>query len=112
MGRPKLAPHERRDDHLPNIRVTTAEREELEARAARAGLTLTELTRRAVFSLNVPERSSDTHLNSAALVELNRVGTNLNQIARALNAGRDLPHSLEAALMDIRAAVAELARGS
>ena len=107
MGRPKLAPHERRDDHLPNVRVTTAERAELEARAQRAGVTLTEFCRRAVFGQTVQERRSDPA--DRALAELNRVGVNLNQIARGMNAGRDLPASLQATLAEVRTAVAKVA---
>ncbi len=38
MARPPLRPEERRDDRLPNLRVTAAERVLIEERAAAAGL--------------------------------------------------------------------------
>ena len=46
---------------------------------------------------------------SAALVSLNRVGVNLNQIARTLNAGQPVPVDLDEVLADVRAAVERLA---
>ena len=107
MARPRLPEHERRDDRLPNLRVTAAERAEVERRAEAAGLSLVEFCRRSIFAKKVRPVMSAT--DAAALAELNRVGVNLNQIARATNAGRDLPASLEATLREVRAAVAKVA---
>lgn len=44
-----------------------------------------------------------------ALVSLNRVGVNLNQIARTLNAGQPVPVDLDEVLAEVRAAVERLA---
>ncbi|WP_131575833.1 plasmid mobilization relaxosome protein MobC, partial [Paracoccus nototheniae] len=46
---------------------------------------------------------------SAALVSLNRVGVNLNQITRTLNAGQPVPVDLDEVLAEVRAAVERLA---
>ena len=107
MARPSLPAHERRDDLLPNVRVTVAERTEVERRAEAAGLPLSEFCRRAIFGQRV--RPAMPAADAAALAELNRVGVNLNQIAHAMNAGRDLPASLEMAIAEVRQAVAKVA---
>ena len=107
MARPPLPAHERRDDLLPNVRVTAAERVDVESRARAAGLHLSEFCRRSIFGQKFKPRLSGPQ--AEALAELNRIGVNLNQIARAMNAGRDLPASLEATLKDVRAAIAKVA---
>lgn len=103
MARPPLKPEERRDDRLPNLRVTAAERALVEERAAAAGLTLVDYCRRAIFKSRIaPKRGT---VDQALLVELNRVGVNLNQIARHFNAGRGLPPDFPDVLAEVRAAV-------
>ena len=88
-GRPKLAADERRDDRLPNIRVTAAERAYVEGQAARAGLPLVEFCRRVILSRRIKAKMPEA---DARLVdELNAIGVNINQIAKRVNAGRDLP---------------------
>lgn len=93
MARPKKDPHERRSAKLPPIRLTEAELADLETQAGHAGLSLTELVRQRATSGQVtPKRGlADAQL----LSELNRIGVNLNQIARTLNRGGDRdPHHL------------------
>lgn len=111
MARPSLRPEERRDDRLPNLRVTAVERALIEEKAAAAGLTLVEYCRRAIFKSQVPPRRGTT--DQALLVELNRVGVNLNQIAHRVNAGRNLPPDFPDVLADVREAIEKvLADGS
>lgn len=50
-------------------------------------------------------------VNTEALVELNRVGVNLNQIARAANRGEPLPRNFGEILGAVRAALERLADG-
>lgn len=111
MARPPLPKAERRDDRLPNLRVTAAERALVEERAEAAGLSLVEYCRNAIFKTRIaPKRGT---IDQALLVELNRVGVNLNQIARHFNAGRDLPPDFPDLLAEIRAAVQKvLSHGS
>lgn len=111
MARPPLPKAERRDDRLPNLRVTAAERALVEERAEAAGLSLVEYCRHAIFKTRIaPKRGT---IDQALLVELNRVGVNLNQIARHFNAGRDLPPDFPDVLAEIRAAVQKvLSHGS
>lgn len=107
IGRPRKAPGERRDDRLPNVRVTAAERAFVEQQAAAAGLPLVEYCRRRILGVIVRPRVAAA--DELALVELNRAGVNLNQIAKALNSGRDLPADFSAVLDEVRAAVAKVA---
>lgn len=51
--------------------------------------------------------------DQALLVELNRVGVNLNQMTRRVNAGRDLPPDFPDVLAEVRNAIKKvLADGS
>ena len=63
MARPRLGEEERRGRTV-GVRVTEAEAEELRVRLA-----------------------AELRLGAAELRELNRIGVNLNQMARAINAG-------------------------
>lgn len=107
LGRPRLAEGERRTDRLPDLRVTPAERHHVERLAERAGLTVSEFTRRSVLGQPMPRARGRT--DDRALYELNRIGNNLNQIARAANLGHRLDGMLAAALIELRAAVEGLA---
>jgi len=94
MARPKKEPAERRSAKLPPIRLTEAEFADLHLQADRAGLSVTELVRqRATAGKVTPKRGlADAQL----LSEINRIGVNLNQIARTLNRGGDRdPHHLD-----------------
>lgn len=93
MARPKKAEHEKRTTRLPAIRVTEAERIDLETKAEAAGLELSAFVRARLLSAQIAPRA--TPLEASLLTELNRVGNNVNQIARALNRGRDEdPHHI------------------
>jgi len=107
MARPLKAPDERRDERLPAPRVTAAELGHVEAQAAAAGLALAEYVRRSVLGQRVgPAR---TAADDRLLLELNRVGVNLNQIARALNSDRPEQGDLAATLAELRAVLARAA---
>lgn len=110
MARPPLRPEERRDDRLPNLRVTASERALIEERAAAAGLTLVEYCRRAIFKSRIaPKRGT---VDQALLIALNRVGVNLNQIALKVNTGRSLPPDFPIVLDEIKALIRKLSHGS
>ena len=103
MARPPLRPEERKDELLPNLRVTASQRAMIEEKAAKAGLTLADYCRRAIFKARfAPKRGT---VDQALLVELNRVGVNLNQIAKRVNAGRNLPPDFPDVLAEVREAV-------
>lgn len=102
-GRPVLAPGERMTETL-TIRLTVADRAAAEAIAARAGIPLAELARRALAGAKIKDRAKGAaSIPPGLLADLARVGNNLNQIAHAAHLGRDLRHNAEAALADLRA---------
>lgn len=74
------------------MRVTTSERAFIEAQAAISGLTVTEFVRRRALGRRIAPARSAT--DERRLIELNRIGVNLNQIARSLNSDRPEHHDL------------------
>lgn len=115
MARPKKERAEARAVVF-GVRLTPDERATLEARAASLGVSVTEYARVAVLggrvevaplSLGAPssggsQQSAPTDV--AHVVALNRVGVNLNQIARNLNSGLGLvPAELDACLARVDA---------
>jgi hypothetical protein len=103
-GRPRKDPAERRS-HTHGLRLSPKEKEELERRAERAGLSLSAYLRRRGLG-----RPIKTRVEKEATDELNRIGVNLNQIARVANAG-DLKHiqsQAAEAIEEVRALIEEL----
>jgi len=107
MSRPRKAPGERRDVQLPPVRVTAAERAFIEAQAAAAGVDSSEyMRRRALGETVAPARSpADDRL----ILEINRVGVNLNQIARSLNSDRPERADLAVALAHLEGVLSKVA---
>lgn len=93
MARPTKNEHEKKTVRLPYVRVTAAERIHVDEQAAKAGMSSTEYVYSLVTTRTVTPRK--TKLEASYLTELNRVGVNLNQIARTHNAGREIPASLQ-----------------
>ena len=83
--------------------VTPQQKEKLARTAAKAGISISECLRRMIDKLKIIEKPSAEV--SSLLVEIRKVGTNLNQIARALNAkGYFIPDELSVALDGLNAA--------
>ena len=85
MARPRLGEEERRTRTV-GVRVTEAEAEELQERAQDARLSVGAYLRRRGLGQRV-RMAAERRLGAAELRELNRIGVNLNQMARAMNAG-------------------------
>lgn len=105
-GRPKKAALAARDSRVA-FRVTGAELEAIGREADAAGVSLSAYCRRVVLRHRVAPAASVT--DAAALAALNRVGVNLNQVARHLNIHGALPVDLAETLAEVRAAVEVLA---
>lgn len=101
MARPKKDPEERRDAPYP-IRFTPAERAALERSAAAHGITLAEFVRRRSLGYRLPPLAPEHQAIASLAAALIPIGNNLNQLARAANAGRLLPHSVEQLAGEIR----------
>lgn len=94
MARPKSDPTDRRDLRV-NLRVSPVEFAAIQDKADAVGLPLAAFARAAVLS-RMPPAASGPAVDFETKHELRRIGVNLNQIAKALNARREaLPHSLE-----------------
>lgn len=71
-----------------NVRLTPEQRQAIERRAETAGLAPSALMREAALSFGgAPIRREALEELMRARTDLKRVGNNLNQVARALNAG-------------------------
>ncbi len=105
----------RRRPALVNFRTTPAEHAELERLAELSGLSigsyvraraLSEPTTRAVRRPTV-ERAALSQI----LAQLGKCGSNLNQIARVLNSGGDVPGDIPAAIGEFRTACRMIMQG-
>lgn len=102
MARPKKEQRDTRTERL-NLRFSPDEWLAIDARARQAGIGLSEFCRLAALGQRIEAASSSAAPASPAgvahVVALNRVGVNLNQIARALNSGGGFsPPALESSL--------------
>ena len=102
MARPRLGEEERRTRTV-GVRVTEAEAEELQERAQAARLSMGAYLRRRGLGQWVR--------TTAELRELNRIGVNLNQMARAMNSGAAAPAGTREAVEQVSEMVARLLAG-
>lgn len=82
-GRPIKLEHEKRSEQV-KTRFTIAEIDHLRASANTAGLNLADYVRRCSLQMRIIEKNGGP--TPQVISELNKIGINLNQIARALNA--------------------------
>lgn len=111
MARPKKDTHEKRSE-VVRLRLTLAEHEHVRAQAEAAGVTVSEFLRRRSLGYVVPQIRGRRGPDPALLVELNRIGINLNQVARNLNSGRPERLDAEAVLDELRDVLALVAAGA
>lgn len=100
MGRPKLSPEQRRDCQT-TVLYTIQERAELERRAHAVGLTLSDYVRHRTLGVPLPPQSADRQTRDKLATSLLRIGVNLNQITKHMNAGRHAPPDLPAIVSTI-----------
>ena len=109
MARPRLGDEERRGRTV-GVRVTEAEAEELRERAQAARLSMGAYLRRRGLGQRV-RIVAERRLGAAELRELNRIGVNLNQMARAMNSGAAAPAGTREAVERVSELVARLLAG-
>ena len=108
MTRPRLGNEERRTRTV-GVRVTEAE--ELWERAQATRLSMGAYLRRRALGQRV-RIVAERRLGAAEMRELNRIGVNLNQMARALNSGAvSSPAETQAAAERVGELVAKLLAG-
>ena len=109
MARPRLDEEERRTRTV-GVRVTAAEAAELRERAQAARLSMGAYLRRRALGQRV-RFTAERRLGAAELRELNRIGVNLNQMARAMNSGAAASAETRAAVERVSELVARLLAG-
>jgi hypothetical protein len=90
MARPKKKEEERRSGML-NARLTQRERAKIEGKAAAFGMTASEFMRRRALRYRLPPTAAKAYSEAVTATALMRLGVNLNQIAKHMNAGRRAP---------------------
>lgn len=85
MARPNKHDHEQRSVK-EQYRVTVAERAYIRGQAKAAGLRPSEYSRRRALGYEVPAKAASAP-NAALISELNRIGVNVNQLARSVHRG-------------------------
>ena len=111
MARPRLGESERRRRTI-GVRVTEAEETELRERAQAARLSMGAYLRRRALGQRVRSGGWERRLGAAEMRELNRIGVNLNQMARALNSGAvSSPAETQEAVERVGEMVAKLLAG-
>ena len=106
MARPKKNEHEKRTMRLPACRVTPAERILIEDKATLAEMRISDFMR--VLALTEEVKPRKTKLEGSFLVELNRIGNNVNQLAHAANIGRNDPALIQTSLSELRELMAKI----
>lgn len=106
MARPKKEPHEKRDEVI-RARVTAAEKAYVAQQARAANLDPAEYIRRRALGFVVTP--SNSAADAALISELNRIGVNVNQLARAVNSGRVFKGDWQAIRDELRRLLAEVA---
>ena len=103
MARPQKSPDDRAAAAF-RIRLTAAERQLLDEKAAAAGVTLSALIRVAVLGYCL----QPVRVWPEAMNELNRIGDRLNQIARHADATEALRADLGETLAEVRQAISRI----
>ena len=73
---------------LMSMRISAEDKEEIEAKARKTGLSTSEYIRRCALGRKLP-CYGDTSLLKEYSMQLGKIGSNLNQIAKHLNGGGD-----------------------
>ena len=114
--KPRSGSEKRQRKHVARIRLDDAEFEKLDERARASGLSMAAYLRaRALDTAGLrakPRPSVDRELLARANADLNRVGNNINQIAHALNSGRDPPLILAEAMDELRGTLTAIRRAA
>lgn len=89
MARPKKDPNEKLTE-LMQSRMTVADKHDVQEYARNAGLSTSEFIRRRALGLEV--EAIPPAMDTDALIQLSRIGNNVNQIATRLNHGDEYDH--------------------
>jgi hypothetical protein len=108
MARPTKDDTAKRSERF-NLRLTLAELAHVQAQAAHAGIGAHDYARRRVLGHRVPPARSQ--IDATLLSDLNRIGVNLNQLARASNSGADVQAEAAVLLAQVRGIIEQIGSG-
>ena len=106
MARPQKQARQKRDQFL-RVRLTPDEQSAVVARAAQAGIAMSDYARDLLLRGRIEIVSAPPALSIEAITELNRIGVNLNQLTRIANATGEMPARLPSTLDRINALLDE-----
>lgn len=107
MARPKKDIHEKKI-HLTYVRLTSSERTALLEEAKLEDYNLSDFIRSKIFKAYYSQVRKDP-VKRKILIELNRIGVNINQMAKAVNSGKHLElKNYEQSLNDLHLMLKEL----
>jgi hypothetical protein len=109
MGRPRKQIEERREASI-RTDLTRAEKAYVKEQATRAALSEAEYTRRRVLGHAVVSPAGPRRADPALISELNRIGVNVNQLARAVHVGRDFVRHWREIGVELRTVLDKLLR--
>ena len=108
---PEVKPSpEHRWEIAVECRLTVAEKNAVEGKAAERGLTVTSYVYQRLTQGRVKLPRANPEIGQL-VIELNRVGVNLNQIARAANSGKPLPPEFPRVLASLEAVLHRAVEG-
>lgn len=110
MARPKKAEKEQRNAWL-GVRLSAAERGQIENEAAKLELTASDYVRRCAIRGTVRVIHDKRKADPQLVLNLLAIGNNLNQIARKLNMTDRVPANLNDTLAVLRDLLTQLGKG-
>lgn len=108
MGRPELSKEEKRSERI-TLKLTKEEKKKIDKAAAICGLPPVVLVREKLFKGRFPE-AKIPKIDMDTYVELKKIGVNINQQTRQLNAGK-LPIGLLALLNKLKTQEEKIIKG-
>ena len=106
MGRPKKNLEDVKLFQI-NIRVTLNDQVKLEEEATRRGLNVVEFIRRKALEFQMPKYSI-SGLERTTIIELSRIGNNINQMSKKVNQGNPNLKGLEEELLNLNEKLNEI----
>jgi hypothetical protein len=114
VPKPRSGSEARQRKHVRATRLDDDEVADLEARASETGLTVGAFLRACALETAGPRARRrapvDRELLAQTNADLNRVGNNVNQIAYALNSGKEPPSHVGATMDELRGVLAVIRR--
>lgn len=107
MPRPRKQPDEKRTASV-RADLTLAEKLHVQEQAGRAGISAAEYTRRRLLGFVAASPAAARRVDPALITELNRIGVNVNQLARAVHIGHEFPRSWREIAQELHRVLAKL----